>query len=163
MLYSNTHNSLPLSLYARARDEKIEIYRDLVSIFRGDDTERFLSRIYDLSFQYQLDFDLVIRWLYTESRFNPGAVSHMGAVGICQLMPPTAELIARIIGYPKYDLFNEDDNLNLGFAFFALLLRESDYNYEKALARYLAGPNWRYHIESRYVRFITEEEPLTVL
>lgn len=144
--------------YETAKEKKIEQYSKFVSPFRGEDIESFLSRIYGLSIQHGLDFDIVIRWLYTESRFNPNAVSPKGAVGICQLMPQTAQLIADIIDYQKYNLFNETDNLHLGFAFLSLLLRESNYNYEKALARYYAGPNWHYYVESRYVKFITPKE-----
>ncbi|MDO9576106.1 MAG: lytic transglycosylase domain-containing protein, partial [bacterium] len=148
----------PFEPYEIAKGEKIEQYSKFVSPFRGEETELFLARIYGLSVQYGLDFDIAIRWLYTESRFNPKAVSLKGAIGICQLMPGTAKLIADIIDYPEYNLLNENNNLNLGFAFLSLLLTESDYNYEKALARYYAGPNWNYYVESRYVRFIIPDE-----
>ncbi len=152
----------PLKPYETAKEKKIERYRQFVSPFRGEETELFLARIYGLSTQYDLDFDIVIRWLYTESRFNPNAVSSKGAVGMCQLMPKTARLIADIIDYPKYNLFDENDNLNLGFAFLSLLLRESNYDYEKALARYFAGPNWNHYVGSRYVKFIIPEDTIKI-
>lgn len=148
----------PFEPYEIAKGKNTEQYSKFVSPFRGEETELFLARIYGLSVQYGLDFDIAIRWLYTESRFNPDAVSPKGAVGICQLMPGTARLIADIIDYPEYNLLNENDNLNLGFAFLSLLLRESDYNYKKALACYYAGPNWNYYVESGYVRFIIPDE-----
>jgi soluble lytic murein transglycosylase-like protein len=148
----------PSEPYETAREKKIEQYSKFVSPFRGEETELFLARIYELSTQYGLDFDIVIRWLYTESRFNPNVISPKGAVGICQLMPETARLIADIIDYPSYNLFNENDNLNLGFAFLSLLLQESNYDYKKALARYFAGPNWSYYVKSGYVKFIIPEE-----
>jgi len=158
LFYSHTDSISPFEPYEIAKEKKIEQYSKFVSPFRGEETELFLARIYGLSVQYGLDFDIAIRWLYTESRFNPKAVSSKGAIGICQLMPGTAKLIADIIDYPEYNLLNENNNLNLGFAFLSLLLRESDYNYEKALARYYAGPNWNYYVESRYVRFIIPDE-----
>ncbi len=158
LFYSHADNIYPFQPYNKAMEEKIEQYRDFVFPYRGDDTESFLTQIYGLSTQYGLNFDIVMRWLYTESRFYPKAISPKGAVGICQLMPPTAQLIADVIKYPRYNLLNEDDNLILGFAFLSLLLRESDYDYEKALARYYAGSYWNYYLDSRYVRFIVTKD-----
>ncbi len=158
MSYIQLKDISPFQPYNAAMEEKIEEYAEFVSQYRKSDIESFLSRIYGLSTQHCLDFDIVIRWLYTESRFNPRAVSPKGAIGICQLMPPTAQLVGSIIDYRRFNLRNEEDNLILGFAFLAMLLRDSDYDYEKALARYYAGSHWVYYLDSRYVKFIVQEE-----
>ncbi len=163
MFYSHIADVSFLKLYDESKEERLGHYLELVSLFRGDDARDFLCRIYDLSTQHCLDFDMAMRWIYTESRFNPNAVSSAGALGVCQLMPQTAKLIARVTGYSRYNLFNEEDNLNLGFAFFSLLLKECDYDYEQALARYLAGPKWENYIDSDYVRFILFEESNTLV
>lgn len=158
MLYSYSEETSPFGPYRESMQEKIDQYVDFVQKYRKDDTESFLRKIYGLSTQYALDFDIVMKWLYTESRFNPDARSPKGAIGICQLMPQTARLIASIINCPKFNLYDEDDNLILGFAFLSLLLEECENDYEIALARYYAGPYWSYHLDSKYVKFILQED-----
>ena len=59
----------------------------------------------------------------SESFFRPRVVSRAGAVGLAQLMPATAEETARRLRMGSYDLENPEDNLRLGSAHFAGLLR----------------------------------------
>ncbi len=59
----------------------------------------------------------------SESFFRPAVVSRAGAVGLAQLMPATAEEAARRLRIETYDLTDPRDNIVLGSAHFAGLLR----------------------------------------
>lgn len=87
-------------------------------------------------------------WLYavlrTESLYDPRAVSKAGALGLLQLLLPTARQVAQRAGLPppaRSDLFRPDVNLALG----ARYLRELQGNFRDrfivTLAAYNAGPN----------------------
>jgi soluble lytic murein transglycosylase-like protein len=71
--------------------------------------------------------------VWQESRWNPGAVSPKGAVGLTQLMPETA----RELGVDPRDA---TANLAGGARYLRQLLNAFDGDVEKALAAYNAGP-----------------------
>jgi soluble lytic murein transglycosylase len=75
-----------------------------------------------------------------ESAFQPDAYSHAGAIGLMQLIPPTAQKLARQlrIRYSRARLFEPEYNLRLGTVYFANL-RKSYGSVEAALAAYNAG------------------------
>lgn len=62
--------------------------------------------------------------MQTESRFNPGATSWAGARGLIQLMPATAQGVAKKVGVEiqKDDLYDPATNLNLGMHYLAGLV-----------------------------------------
>ena len=72
--------------------------------------------------------------VWQESRWNPSAVSPKGAMGLTQLMPGTA----RDLGVNPNDPFQ---NLVGGARYFRKVLESFDYDVEKALAAYNAGPD----------------------
>ena len=72
--------------------------------------------------------------VWKESRWNPAAVSPKGAIGLTQLMPGTA----RELGVNPNDPFQ---NLVGGARYFRQVLELFDYDVEKALAAYNAGPD----------------------
>jgi soluble lytic murein transglycosylase-like protein len=72
--------------------------------------------------------------VWKESRWNPTALSPKGAVGLTQLMPGTA----RELGVNPNDPFQ---NLVGGARYFRQVLESFDYDVEKALAAYNAGPD----------------------
>ena len=71
--------------------------------------------------------------VWQESRWNPGAVSRAGAIGLAQLMPGTA----RDLGVDPRDPIQ---NLSGGARYLRQQLNRFDGNVEKALAAYNAGP-----------------------
>lgn len=78
-----------------------------------------------------------------ESEFNPGIVSSAGAVGLMQLLPSTAKLVARRynISYTRKKLSSDPAyNVSLGSAFLHQLINNYDGSYIMALAGYNAGP-----------------------
>ena len=78
-----------------------------------------------------------------ESSFETTAVSRVGARGLMQLMPATAEMTAKSIG-ESYDLGSliarPDYNVRLGSTYLKQMVNRFDGHYIKAIAAYNAGP-----------------------
>lgn len=84
---------------------------------------------------------LVLALTKQESGFNVKAVSPAGAQGLMQLMPATAEGVARQlkVPYSPKRLFDPVYNLRLGTAYLGHMLDNYDGSYVMALAAYNAG------------------------
>ncbi|HOX31544.1 MAG TPA: lytic transglycosylase domain-containing protein [Spirochaetales bacterium] len=82
---------------------------------------------------------LLFGLLRSESLFREDVVSHAGAIGLAQLMPPTAAEVARRLGLEAYDLRSAPDNLRLGAAYFSGLLASTGRPL-RAMMAYNAGP-----------------------
>jgi len=90
------------------------------------------------------DFDpaLVMAVIHVESGGYHLAVSHVGAMGLMQLMPPTGEALARRLAIPWQGpdtLFDPQVNVRLGVAYLRELTDRYD-NVPTALAAYNWGP-----------------------
>jgi peptidoglycan lytic transglycosylase len=89
----------------------------------------------------RLDSALVAAVIYEESRFRPHARSKVGAMGLMQIQPVTAETIARNTGGTQFrtsDLYAPDVNIRYGTWYLRRLLDK--YGDERlALAAYNAG------------------------
>jgi soluble lytic murein transglycosylase-like protein len=90
--------------------------------------------IRDASAQYGVDPNLIASVAFKESRYNPRAVSRIGAEGIMQLKPKTA----RHLGVA--DSFDARQNVFGGVKYLRKLLDQFDGNVDYALAAYNAGP-----------------------
>lgn len=77
--------------------------------------------------------------ILTESKFDEKAVSHVGAVGMMQLMPDTAQWISEESGLPADNLASPDQNIPLGAWYLNYLLKKYHNNEVFALAAYNAG------------------------
>lgn len=77
--------------------------------------------------------------ILTESKFDEKAVSHVGAVGMMQLMPDTAHWISEESGLPSDNLASPDQNILLGAWYLNYLLKKYHNNEVFALAAYNAG------------------------
>jgi hypothetical protein len=92
---------------------------------------------------FTVDRALVYAITYQESRFNSVAVSHAGAVGLMQLMPPSA---ANVSGDPTLTsdpmpLFDVGRNLQLGQAYLNWLIQGANGgDLLRAVAAYNGGP-----------------------
>jgi soluble lytic murein transglycosylase-like protein len=83
--------------------------------------------------RYEIDPALVKAIIMAESNYNPRAISKMGARGLMQLMPATAEALG------VEDCFNPEHNIHAGVRYFRQLLDRFDGDIELALAAYNAG------------------------
>ncbi len=85
-------------------------------------------------------------WLYAiarqESAFAQDAYSPVGARGLLQLLPSTAQRVAKRIGvnYDQRELFQADKNITLGSNYLKELLDDFQGNHILATAAYNAGP-----------------------
>jgi soluble lytic murein transglycosylase len=90
---------------------------------------------------YRLDGALLAAVIYEESRFRPGVRSKSGAVGLMQLLPSTAEGIAKRTGGTRFrasDLYDPELNVRYG-AWYLRHLLDKYGDEETALAAYNAG------------------------
>jgi soluble lytic murein transglycosylase-like protein len=83
---------------------------------------------------YELDPILVHSVIEVESCFDAYAVSRVGARGLMQLMPRTAESLG--VSEP----FNSKENIRGGISYLRKMLNKFNNNQELALAAYNAGP-----------------------
>lgn len=85
-----------------------------------------------------------------ESALNIHAQSHVGARGLMQIMPATAQDTARKLGVKyagKHTLFDPSMNIRLGSGYLKMMLERNDDNRIFSFASYNAGPGrvkqWR--------------------
>ncbi len=93
----------------------------------------FRNTIHAAAYRHGVDPLLVRAIIKAESDFDPYAVSHRGAQGLMQLMPPTA--ITLSIQNP----FDPVENISGGVRYLRYLLNLFDNNLVLALAAYNAG------------------------
>lgn len=84
-----------------------------------------------------IDPELAFRLVKLESEFNPRAVSPVGAVGLTQLMLPTAKYFDRTISKEK--LHEPRTNLRIGFRYLRALIEEYHGDAKLALLVYNRG------------------------
>jgi LysM repeat protein len=116
--------SLPVSHYAPApvsREEAEGILRSAAAEFGVDDS-------------------LVLGLAWLESGWNQSMTSHVGAVGVMQLLPDTAEWGLEYLAPDavKWET-STSDNVRLGTAVFAHMLAQAGWDVELALAYYYQG------------------------
>ncbi len=88
-----------------------------------------------------LPASLIYGVIWVESRFNPEAVSRVGARGLMQLMPRTAAYLAECIGWEgRMNSFDPAFNIAAGSYYVARLIKQFDGDVDLALAAYNAGP-----------------------
>ena len=92
----------------------------------------------DIVCRYHSDWRLVLSMVKAESGFRADATSEAGACGLMQILPSTAEFIAEKNGIGEYDLYNPQDNLQLG-CLYLIYLEEKFSDLQTTLAAYNAG------------------------
>lgn len=96
------------------------------------------ARIEDIALSENVDPKIAFELVRVESRFNPRAVSPVGAIGLTQVMPATARWMEPNI--TRQQLFEPETNLRLGFRFLNALLKTYDGDLRLALLAYNRGP-----------------------
>lgn len=102
----------------------------------------YATSIGETARKYGIDPYLLAAVASSESGFKPDAVSHVGAVGLMQLMPSTAKWIVRQSswrGDSNPNLNDPQDSLELGACYLAYLLERFDGSVRLTLAAYNAG------------------------
>ena len=115
-------NQLLTIIYPRTYDEIIKVYAK----------------------KYNVDENLILAIIKTESNFDNKVQSHKGAIGLMQLMEQTASEIAPKVGLEieqndmKNKLLEEEININIGTKYLSELIEKYN-NTELALVAYNAG------------------------
>ena len=98
---------------------------------------------------------LVISVMRKESTFDPNIDSVVGAIGLMQIVPPTAQWVAQQIELKDYSLTDPEDNIRIGSWYLSHNHNRYDNNSLLAVASYNAGTGnvnaWldRYDINNR--------------
>ena len=92
---------------------------------------------------------LIAAIIREESQYDVKAVSRVGAIGLMQVMPATANNVAQRVGLPavgREDLFDQETNIRIGVRYVEQLLEQFSGNLVYTIASYNAGPlavgNW---------------------
>lgn len=103
----------------------------------------------------KLSPSIVLGLIEQESSFKPDAVSKLGAIGLCQVLPTTAYPYLRAMGYDADASLLTDPVINTRVALLYLgdLMRYFEGNSEQALSAYFWGPN-------TVVRFLAGEQTI---
>lgn len=112
---------------------------------------------------------LIAAIIREESQYDVKAVSRVGAIGLMQVMPATANTVAQRVGLPavgREDLFDQETNIRIGVRYVEQLLEQFSGNLVYTIASYNAGPlavgNWiaqyREQTQDEFVELIPYQE-----
>lgn len=96
------------------------------------------EQIVDAAEEHGIAPDVAFGLVATESGFKRTARSHVGAVGLAQLMPATARWLEP--GTTRSDLEDPETNLRLGFRYLRDMIEKYEGDTELALTAYNRGP-----------------------
>ncbi len=112
--------------------EKVQKYQKM-----GLDRD-LAESIYDIALENDIDPDVAFGLVRTESEFKSYATSHVGAMGLTQLMPKTADWLRP--GTRESDLRDPEVNLSIGFKYLRQLIDKYEGDERLALLAYNRGP-----------------------
>ncbi|MEQ1637980.1 MAG: lytic transglycosylase domain-containing protein [Methylococcales bacterium] len=121
----------PFQLVSLGRPKPRHYYQALAHY--KPNKRKFSDLIAQASVEHQVDERLLHAVIQSESAYNANAISSAGAVGLMQLMAPTA---AR---YGVYDRNDPEQNISAGTRYLKDLLAMFNDNVELAVAAYNAG------------------------
>ena len=121
---------------ARATAERDEAIA--YAIDRYDIDQELAQEIFDAAAEAGVDAKIAYGLVKTESSFKNTAVSHVGARGLTQVMPRTANWLRP--GTKAEDLYDKKLNLSLGFFYLNKLVDKYDGDLKLALTAYNRGP-----------------------
>jgi len=131
---------------SRAYGRSLALANQLPASHTERDLYRYPLAFWDLIRQKAqergLDPYMVLALIRQESLFDAQARSPASALGLMQLIPPTAARVARELGLPPPSpdmLFEPELNIALGTQYLSSLLQRYSNNWFKALAAYNAG------------------------
>ncbi|WP_420126125.1 lytic transglycosylase domain-containing protein [Longimicrobium sp.] len=105
---------------------------------RGYDVPAPLAQlIYTTAVENDIEPEIAFGLVRTESEFKDYATSHVGAIGLTQLMLPTARWFKR--DATESDLRDSETNLEIGFRYLGELIDRYDGDVQLALTAYNRG------------------------
>ncbi len=143
---ANRKRNFPLSIKT-ARDKFLSTLKEQGD-YKCEFSDYRLRLIYPIVYEkeinrycekYNISPYLFLSLVREESHFDRNSKSSVGALGLSQLMPATAEFIEKKPVGTK-TLYNEDENLRMGVKYFAYLLERFENSEYLAILAYNAGP-----------------------
>ena len=109
----------------------------MIKVFYKKEYSEYVNKF---SQEYNVEENLIYALIKAESNFEANAVSNKNAQGLMQLMPSTAEDVAKKSGIEltEENILEPDTNINIGTKYIATLLDKYEC-VEVALAAYNAG------------------------
>lgn len=99
--------------------------------------DQLAAQIFEAAVRHEINPSVAFGLVRTESEFKDYATSHVGAVGLTQLMVPTARWFKR--DATVADLRDSETNLEIGFRYLNELIDRYEGNVELALTAYNRG------------------------
>lgn len=143
-MYENTDSAL--DKYITIKHQKVEIRKKILNIkpyIRAKHLDAITDSIHKYANEFDLDSNLILALIYTESRFDPYATSVVGAQGLMQVMPFWRHDLDFIES--RKDLYDIDKNIKAGVVIYKRYLAKFDSNHELALLAYNRGPDHVLH------------------
>jgi soluble lytic murein transglycosylase-like protein len=100
-------------------------------------SDKLAAEIYAAAVENKIDPRIAFGLVRTESEFKDYATSHVGAIGLTQLMIPTARWFKK--GITESDLRDSQTNLEIGFSYLGELIERYHGDVELALTAYNRG------------------------
>ena len=111
----------------------------------------FINIVETYSKENDVDTDLILGLIREESLFDPNAVSHVGAMGLMQIMDYTGKKIKKDLNLKNGDTFFDPEiNIRMGTYYLSNLIKKFDNNIFLALAAYNGGPK---NVQKWLIRF----------
>ena len=101
-------------------------------------SEELAEAIYEAAIAERIDPALAFPLVRLESQFKPRALSSVGAIGLTQLMLPTARFYKPDV--TREELYERDLNLRIGFRYLRDVIKSYKGNVALALLAYNRGP-----------------------
>jgi hypothetical protein len=113
----------PRSFALMSEKRVAEVFQDRLDLFPRAESVKLSRHLVSLCRQYRFDPAFVLALIQVESSFKIKARSPVGAVGLMQLMPATAQVVARSLKLRVTEraLLDLYMNLSLGVAYLAYL------------------------------------------
>lgn len=90
--------------------------------------------------KYNVPVYLMLGLIRQESAFNPLAQSEKDAKGLAQVIDTTAEDISELLGFTGYNPHKISHSIRFGTYYLSRMLKKFNYDNQKALWAYNAGP-----------------------
>lgn len=137
--YDFNYGDVKNYIYKKEKARKIDILvKHLSKEYKLNNpyTKEILYTLYNETEKAKIDPLLFLSLIEVESSFNQFAQSHVGAIGLSQVMPEYHQSKIQIIAKENLDLWSIRGNIKVGVKVLQEYISMSDGNVEEALQRY---------------------------
>ena len=100
------------------------------------------NAVLEYSNKYDIPVSLILAMMRQESAFNKSALSRVGATGLMQVMPQTAQEIGKELDKKNYNITSINDNVHFGIYYIRKMLKKYKGDVSMAVRAYNAGPEF---------------------